>query len=667
MSNFKKILAVATVSLFAVVAVAGSAGAQMFSWSRSLSQGSTGADVMNLQKFLNLCADTQVSVYGAGAPGMETSTFGPATKAAVIKFQMKNQVYPTAGYFGPLSQAKAAQLQASGNVCGGVTTPGLPAGCTTTAGFSMINGAPCSGGSNLPAGCQPGYMFSPTTGASCTGGSTPTTPGSLSGGAGALNDVDLIASINNEEVGEGEEAVKIVGLDVEADDGSDLALTAVRVEFEAHASTTGSDDLDDYAEEVTLWLGNTQIASSDVDDFNESSGVWSRSMNVSGARIDAGDTEKLYLAVTALNNIDSSDLGSNNSWMATIANIRFQDAQTAVITDSTTGDLPAGRDFNFVSFSSSADTDLRISKSSDSPEDGIVIVDDSDETDNVLLLAGTLRLDGNSDATLDELPVTFTTSGGSNLNVIASNLILVLGDEEYSENVASALGSPGATITFDDLDFDIEAGDTVDFEIRADINGTDDYNEGDTITASITSDNRSAMDVENEEGDQIADSDRSGTATGEAQEFRSEGISVSLVSVSDSVNSDATLGTYTIKFKVTAVGDEAYVGTAVTKYTYALENASSGATTAGVSAAITNGGGSGNSTSTTTGGNWKINEGTSVTLTLQVFGNGGSLAGGAYRAVLSAIGWDSSDADAALANSYTSNMDDFHTDYEQIL
>ena len=58
---------------------------------RSLSLGSTGADVLSLQKFLNASADPRVAVAGAGSPGLETTYFGPATRAAVIRFQAKNK------------------------------------------------------------------------------------------------------------------------------------------------------------------------------------------------------------------------------------------------------------------------------------------------------------------------------------------------------------------------------------------------------------------------------------------------------------------------------------------------------------------------------------------------------------------------------------------------
>jgi hypothetical protein len=90
---------------------------------RDIQAGSTGADVMSFQKFLNSNAATQVAVSGAGSPGNETSTFGPATKAAAIKLQVKLGVTPAAGYVGAKTRAAIAAT------CGGTTTnPGTPTG-----------------------------------------------------------------------------------------------------------------------------------------------------------------------------------------------------------------------------------------------------------------------------------------------------------------------------------------------------------------------------------------------------------------------------------------------------------------------------------------------------------------------------------------------------------
>lgn len=86
----------------------------------SLQQGSNSAAVKALQVFLNGSVTTQVSSSGAGSPGSETTYFGPATKAAVIKFQAANNVSPI-GIVGPATRAAIAA------VCGGSTgTPGVP-------------------------------------------------------------------------------------------------------------------------------------------------------------------------------------------------------------------------------------------------------------------------------------------------------------------------------------------------------------------------------------------------------------------------------------------------------------------------------------------------------------------------------------------------------------
>jgi hypothetical protein len=74
---------------------------------------------------------------------METTYFGPATKAAVIKWQAARGVSPASGLFGPLSRAKAADLQASTNVCGGSVVVNPPQSGPVTAMIAANN--PASG------------------------------------------------------------------------------------------------------------------------------------------------------------------------------------------------------------------------------------------------------------------------------------------------------------------------------------------------------------------------------------------------------------------------------------------------------------------------------------------------------------------------------------------
>ena len=114
-------------------------------------------------KSFNMCADTQVAASGVGSMGMETSTFGPATKAAVMKFQAKHGITPVAGLFGPLTHAK---MNAGG--CGTTVSTTLPAGCTSTVGFSPITGASCATGTVAPQTGPVTAMLASTNPASST-------------------------------------------------------------------------------------------------------------------------------------------------------------------------------------------------------------------------------------------------------------------------------------------------------------------------------------------------------------------------------------------------------------------------------------------------------------------------------------------------------------------
>lgn len=73
-------------------------------FTRALKQGMTGEDVRTLQKLLNGKGFT-VALAGPGSIGSETTYFGPATTAAVIKFQLSKNITPSVGYFGPVTQA----------------------------------------------------------------------------------------------------------------------------------------------------------------------------------------------------------------------------------------------------------------------------------------------------------------------------------------------------------------------------------------------------------------------------------------------------------------------------------------------------------------------------------------------------------------------------------
>ncbi len=118
-----------------------------YTFNTNLTMGSTGTDVMNLQKVLNMSADTQVAASGVGSTGNESSYFGALTRSAVIKFQNKYGITPAVGYVGPVTRAKL-------NTMGGSTVPPV-----------VTPGNPQGGSLSVYAGSQPANSLAPQSAA----------------------------------------------------------------------------------------------------------------------------------------------------------------------------------------------------------------------------------------------------------------------------------------------------------------------------------------------------------------------------------------------------------------------------------------------------------------------------------------------------------------------
>lgn len=286
-------------------------------------------------------------------------------------------------------------------------------------------------------------------------------------------------------------------------------------------------------------------------------------------------------------------------------------------------------------------------------------------------MKGKLKLEGTSNSVMDAFYVTLTSS--TLVNNVTGAVKLTIGSSTYSESVSIAATS--GTVTFDNLDFMMTAGATVSFTVTADINDMDNGNtldEGETLSASVTSTNRDNIDIQNDKGDQLDNSsEKSGTANGKDQEFRTTGIILTYVSSSTSVAAGTSAnddqGTFVLKFKVKAVGDTIYVST--------LANATLSGVTAGKTSVIIDRAGTAtvggtsvviaNSTDTalTSVGNYTIEDGEEhtfeLTSTVQLPTSGSA---GLFRAVLGGVSWSTTDV-AAPANAYTSNLDAFKTTY----
>ena len=586
--------------------------------------GSTGAEVVSLQTYLESKGFLTIPA------GVSKGYFGPLTQSALAAYQASMGISPAVGYFGPITRAN------------------VTSNCTVSGGSDSDDDDSSS-------------------------------DDSLSGGAGSVDTYELVSSYNNEEVGEGESDVAVLGLEVEVDEGSDLRFTAVKVVFAQ--GTADNDDFEDYIEEVAIVLDGDVVATIDGDEFTDGNSYTKTITLDSSAIIREGDTGVFTIELTGANNVDSGDL--SETWTADITQFRFKDATGATISEDPS---TATRTFSVESFATAADVELKITSGDSDVNDARVIeVDSTNDTDGVELFSFNLEAKGNSDITIDDMPVLFTTVG-ADLDGIANTLyIMVDGEEIASESVPSS-ATTTSLITFDDIDWTIDAGDKVEVIIVADINdieaGT--FDEGDTISVTFgeSETDNTLFDAEDEEGDDLSDADKTGGTSSDTHVFYETGIQVSLVSIEEKTtvqdSADNDTAQFIIKYNVTAFGGDVYVGdtasaTTVTsipdttvssnRVVYRVDEAGT-ATTADLTGTVvtfTKNGSKVTDSGVTNGVKIAENETGSFTLTVTRTNSGDADDDGSYRAALKAISWATSDT--ATQNVYDFDLDDFESDY----
>ncbi|MCB9819468.1 peptidoglycan-binding protein [Candidatus Nomurabacteria bacterium] len=601
-----------------------------FTFTRSLGTGSTGADVMNLQKFLNSDPDLVVSLSGAGSPGMESSYYGPLTAAAVSKFQTKYSAdilvpvglsTPT-GYFGPSSMAKANAL------------------CSTSTGGS-------------------------------TGGNTGGSTGALKGGAGNLDEAEFAGSLNNEEVGENQDDVEVVGWNI-VPENSDIEIVAVDLDFDKAASSNSN--FTKYASEVSIWLDGEEVARIDADEFTRSNN-YRKSISLDrGAIIRDGDTGELVVAVSGISNIDSDDAG--DTWHVGLRSLRYLDAQGAYITDNSTDNIGDSNDdttldtderaFTFEDFSTASDMEFKV-RSGDSSINNAQTIEVSSTTKktNETILSFTVEVEGNSDMNIDELTVDATTTNALLNSVISTAYLYMDGDRVGSESITSTMAT-NAEIGFDNLDIDLDAGETYEFEVRVDFQkATGSFVTGTTIDADVSSgdvDDTAKWVIEDEQGDTVVAADRSGSASADAHTLVTAGVNITLgstsaVEVVDANSTAANYGKFTMEVKVTAIGDTIYVKetaasstSALTTYglSYVFEDSSGNQV---YTASSTSGSFSHKSGGTVDGSSIRVDEGSTVTF--EFVGTYDPTSAGQLRARVVGIGFGTTSAGTGSSQTAT--------------
>lgn len=517
------------------------------SFTRDLTVGSTGADVTALQTWL-------ISK-GFSIPAGATGYFGAQTKAAVAAFQAANAITPAAGYFGPITRAKVAALGGSSS------STGLPAGCTSTAGFS------------------------PTTGASCSGGGS-TSTGALSGGEADLRNFDLVAGDDLME-GDSNTEIALAKFDVS---GGDARIQRVTVEVQPTLSSASANQHPwSYVDSLSVYDGSKKVGSIDAgskDDWDNQNDD-SDHTGLSGADyysidipvdtiVREGDSAELSVRADAQSSIDTADQDQTFKLDIPDNGIRAVDSDGI---QQYTGDVADAVSFGF---NAAQNGDLTISETSDNPDAQVLVTDTSDTSDDYDVLA--FQIKNKDDSGVDFNSLTFTvattsaasTTGAANITTIVRRATLDLDGDTYTGDINS-----NNTIKFDNLDTSVNGNDTIDATLTISLFGSNNHyaTAGESLTFNLTNGNVDA------EGSDTGDaSDVSGTVSGNKMTVGGDaGISVAgnSNSTSESYNSTTpanSTGTFILKFDVTASGDDVYVpkSIAAVSSTTAPSNTTSG-------------------------------------------------------------------------------------------
>lgn len=563
------------------------------------------------------CLQQGLISMGFSIPAGATGYFGAQTQAAVSAWQTSKNIAPAAGYFGPISRAAWV-----------------------------------------------------TTGGGTTGGGT--TGGSLSGGEGSLDVNGNLGDVEN-DVKEGENDVQILGVELEAQD-SDIMLE--RVDIEITLSGTGSSQLDNYVDEVSVWLDGEKLASLDVDEADEDdSDVFSFRFTGLDGTIEEDEVGELYFAVTAVNNVDSGDVAKILSADVPANGVRAVDGAGISETYVTAGEVSA-ETFSVVEETTG---DLDLTEGDSNPEGQVVSVDEDNDTDDVLVLAFDLEAD-NQDATIDDIPVGLTTTGlTGGIDVAVKRAILKMDGSVIDTVSITSTASANQEVLFTDLNIDLQDGDTAEFEVLVDLYDAEatSFATSSTLYATTTGSD-SDWDVEDAEGDSVTPNGAV-TNSGDLLVFQTEGISVDLVSTSKSIifagetAGQKQIGEFKIVVSVSAIGEDMYVdkdatedgnrdgsGSAGAGFMWATSTQSTTGTTS-IAAVVTASGSTSGDTATT----YKIDEGETRTFTLTVTLEAG--IDGVSAVQLFGINWDKESADTTPDNFYTSNMSDFKTDLQTLL
>ena len=501
---------IATLQAEVLALQGGNNSGSCYTFTRDLTIGSTGADVTALQDYLTGTGDF---TFGGGSTGY----FGPITQAAVSSWQASNGVSPTAGYWGPLSQAQYNS--------------------TCTAGGNDV----ISGGNETDTGI--------------------TTPGAE--GSMTVSTAPSPAT-SGQELNEGETGLAVLGIKVKAKD-SDLSVQRFKLEF------TNTDSVQPYKliKRVAIYRDGEMIAEKDVNaDTVTKISTGDYSIQIAGFEsLVTKDSEPVFeVRVDAADTIDSTHTGSSDTFTVKLMSdgVRAIDGAGINVYGGATSQTAT---VNLAGSTASTAT-IVVSKNANTPPQGNVGSDSSNNADKVAILDFDVKATKDN-VKLTDLTVTSTITGGGTV----STAYLYDG----STLVDSATVTSTGTAVFADFESTVSKDTTKTYTVKIDTTGG--TSTGTTVVATVDS---ATLTAENSLGDTVTTANISGTATGNTITVYSDAAVFTLTSASitknpavSGVSSSSIDGTFVFTLK--AVGGSVTVTStnAFTVKAYLAETATS--------------------------------------------------------------------------------------------
>ena len=528
-----------------------------------------------------------------------TGYFGAQTQAALAKYQAAKSISPAAGYFGPITRAAVA---AEGGSTGG-------------------NG----GGS--------------------TGGNT---GGDLSGGEADLTDYEFRAEDGSGD--EAEEGVEIATAEFEVND-ADARVERIELTFDAQGASNLEDRPWQYFDTLYVWVDGDEVAevdASDRDEWDETStdDVYTITLTGLDVVVDEGDTVELTIAGDIAGSIDTADQAQTfRVWVGTNG-IRAVDGEGI---QQYIGDAS---DYITFGFGAEDNGDLSIKASDEDPDSAILVADDEDESEDYTVFAFDIENDGDADSLITDVTVRVATTTATLADTVRSATLVVDGDE-FDGDINYSSGA----IDFEDIDIELGSDEEMTFEVMVSLKANASAN---GITFSVA-----AADVDAEGAESGDEADVDGDVTGERHTVALTGVAVEPVSTSQSVTTpgqDATktYGTYTIKFDVTALEEDAYIDdVAATSTSNGVEFDIFGGSFTGTSSAILTSTAD-LETASTSAQRFVVNEGETETFTLTVTLD--AAATGTFGVLLEEVNFNEINANGNVVFTVDSSNEDYRTD-----